>query len=87
MGDLTRVGGRHMPVKELRSERVSIREITRVTSHARDTVHKVLRGEHTLNVTASALAVLLNLRSAQTPLQHRPRASPTGQLGESYRVY
>ncbi len=41
-----------MDVKQLRNEGVSIREITRVTGHSRNTVRKVLRGEHTLKMRA-----------------------------------
>jgi len=37
-----------MHIKQLHAEGHSIRDIARVTGHARNTVRKVLRGEHEL---------------------------------------
>lgn len=43
--------GHYMEIKELKSEGLSIRAIAKRTGLSRNTVRKVLRGEHTLQVT------------------------------------
>ncbi len=39
-----------MNIKELKHEGHSIRDIARLTGHSRNTVRKILRGEHTLHM-------------------------------------
>ena len=42
-----------MNIKELKQQGHSIRDIARMTGHSRNTVRKVLRGEHTLTMKAT----------------------------------
>jgi transcriptional regulator with XRE-family HTH domain len=46
--------GQYMDIKELRSEGLSIRDIARRTGLSRNTVRRVLRGEHPMQVRAGA---------------------------------
>jgi transposase len=51
--------GQYMDIKELRSEGLSIRDIARRTGVSRNTVRRVLRGEHPMQVQAGARGSML----------------------------
>jgi transposase len=51
--------GQYMDIKELRSEGLSIRDIARRTGLSRNTVRRVLRGEHPMQVRVAARASML----------------------------